>query len=377
LKHKKKLLFFVTEDWYFCSHRLPLALAARDAGYDVTVVTRVNHHDGEIKRAGLNLIPLQLSRRSINPFSELRVIVRLASIYRSERPDIVHHVALKPVLYGSIASRLAGVSHIVNAMAGLGIIFSSKTIKARIVQPFFLMFFKLLLNSSGSRVILQNADDAELLSNSGVLSKKRISLIRGSGVDTLEYIAKDEPVGEPVVILASRLLWDKGVGEFVDAARLLKKKGVLARFILIGEGDVENPGSISDEQLRAWHDEGVIEWWGKKDNMSEIFAQSHIVCLPSFYGEGVPKVLIEAAACERPIVTTDAPGCRDIVHDGVNGILVPLRDASVVAEALKKLIESPELRKEMGKKGRELVEQEFSLRQVNHETLALYEELLS
>ncbi|NOY72248.1 MAG: glycosyltransferase family 4 protein, partial [Gammaproteobacteria bacterium] len=228
MKHKKKLLFFVTEDWYFCSHRLPLALAARDAGYDVTVVTRVNHHDGEIKRAGLNLIPLQLSRRSINPFSELRVIVRLASIYRSERPDIVHHVALKPVLYGSIASRLAGVSHIVNAMAGLGIIFSSKTIKARIVQPFFLMFFKLLLNSSGSRVILQNADDAELLSNSGVLSKKRISLIRGSGVDTLEYIAKDEPVGEPVVILASRLLWDKGVGEFVDAARLLKKKGVLA-----------------------------------------------------------------------------------------------------------------------------------------------------
>ncbi len=353
-----------------------MALAARDAGYEVTVVTRVYQHGDDIRQAGLNLIPLQLSRGGMNPLSELRVIARLASIYKAEHPDIVHHVALKPVLYGSIAARLARVPHVVNAMAGLGFIFSSKAFKARVVRPFFLVFFKILLNRAGNRVILQNADDAALLSNSGVLNNNHVALIRGSGVDTSVYVAKDEPVGQPVVILASRLLWDKGVGEFVDAARSLKEAGVFARFVLIGEGDVENPGSISDVQLQSWHDEGVIEWWGRKDNMPEVFAQSHIVCLPSFYGEGVPKVLIEAAACERPIVTTDAPGCRDIVHDGVNGILVPLRNALAVAKALNKLIGSPDLRKEMGKKGRELVDREFSLRQVNHETLALYEELL-
>ena len=372
----KKLLFFVTEDWYFCSHRLPLALAAKEAGYEVIVVTRVQSHGDRIKAAGLKLIPFELSRRGMNPLTELGVISRLASIYKVERPDIVHHVALKPVLYGSIASRLSRIPYVVNAMAGLGFIFSSKTLKARITRPFFLMFFKLLLNSSGSRVILQNADDATLLSNSGVLNDKRIALIRGSGVDTLEYTPHPEPDGEPLVILASRLLWDKGVGEFVDAARLLKEDGIHARFALVGEGDSENPGSISDEQLQIWHDEGVIELWGKKDNMPNVFAQSHIVCLPSFYGEGVPKVLIEAASCGKPIVTTDAPGCRDIVRDGVNGILVPLRNSTAVAEALKKLIESPGLRKEMGKKGRELVEREFSLHQVNRETLALYEELL-
>ena len=372
-----KLLFFVTEDWYFCSHRLPLALAAQKEGYDVSVVTRVQSHDEIIKRAGLKVIPLELSRRSMNPISELQVISRLASIYKAESPDIVHHVALKPVLYGSIAARLAGISHVINAIAGLGFLFSSKTLKAKIARPFFLMFFKLLLNRSGSRVILQNADDATLLSNSGVLNEKRIALIRGSGVDTLEYTAKPELDSEPVVILASRLLWDKGVGEFVDAARLLKEGGLHARFALLGEGDIENPGSISDEQLQSWRDEGVIERWGKKDNMPEVFAQVHIVCLPSFYGEGVPKVLIEAAACGKPIVTTDAPGCRDIVRDGVNGILVPLRDSTAVAEALKKLIESPGLRKKMGKKGRELVEREFSLNKVNNETLALYEELLT
>ena len=372
-----KLLFFVTEDWYFCSHRLPLALAAKEAGYDVSVVTRVQSHGERIKAAGLKLIPIRLSRRGINPLRELLVIRQLALIYKSERPDIVHHVALKPVLYGSIASRLARIPYVVNAMAGLGFIFSSKTLKARIVRPFFLMFFKLLLNRSGSRVILQNADDVTLLSNSGVLNEKRIALIRGSGVDTLEYTAKQELDSEPVVILASRLLWDKGVGEFVDAARLLKEDGIHARFALLGEGDIENPGSISDEQLQVWHDEGVIERWGKKDNMPEVFAQVHIVCLPSFYGEGVPKVLIEAASCGKPIVTTDAPGCRDIVRDGVNGILVPLRDSTAVAAALKKMIESPELRKKMGEKGRELVEREFSLNKVNNETLALYKELLT
>ena len=372
---KKKLLFFVTEDWYFCSHRLPLALAAKQAGYDVVVVTRVRLHGDLIRDAGLRLIPLELSRRGKNPLSELKLILRLASIYRSEKADIVHHVALKPVLYGSIASRVSGVPFVVNALAGLGLLFSSGSLKAKLARPVFMVFFRLLLNRKGSAVILQNLDDVELMCGAGIVKRERVSLIRGSGVDLCQYTASPESGVPPLVILASRLLWDKGVAEFVDAARQLKKHGVSARFALVGEGDAENPRSIDSQQLKAWCDEGVVEWWGRQNNMPEVFAQSHVVCLPSFYGEGVPKVLIEAAACEKPIVTTDTPGCREIVRDGENGILVPVKDSSAVASALKKLIESPSLRKKMGQKGRALVAQEFSLDRVNRETLTLYEAL--
>lgn len=372
---KKKLLFFVTEDWYFCSHRLPLALAAKQAGYDVAVVTRVRFHGDIIRDAGLRLIPLELSRRGMNPLSELKLILRLASIYRSEKADIVHHVALKPVLYGSIASHVSGVPFVVNALAGLGLLFSSGSLKAKLARPVFMVFFRLLLNRKGSAVILQNLDDVELMCGAGIVKRERVSLIRGSGVDLCQYTASSESGSPPLVILASRLLWDKGVAEFVDAARQLKKQGVSARFALVGEGDAENPRSIDNQQLKAWCDEGVVEWWGRQNNMPEVFAQSHIVCLPSFYGEGVPKVLIEAAACEKPVVTTDTPGCREIVRDGENGILVPVKDSFAVASALKKLIESPALRKKMGEKGRALVAQEFSLDRVNRETLTLYEAL--
>lgn len=376
MEQGSKLLFFVTEDWYFCSHRLPLALAAKEAGFDVSVVTRVRSHGEQIKSAGLKLFPLELSRRGINPLREFQVIGSLVSIYRAEQPDIVHHVALKPVMYGSIASRMANVPHIVNAMAGLGFLFSSRSLKARLVRPLVMRIFRFLLNCRGSRVILQNPDDVRVMCDSGVLERSRIALIRGSGVDTLEFTLQPEPAAEPLVILASRLLWDKGVGEFVEAARQLKQQGVSARFALVGEGDAGNPSTIPDKQLSAWREEGVIELWGRREDMPNVFAQSHIVCLPSSYGEGVPRVLIEAAACGRPIVTTDAPGCREIVQDGLNGYLVPLRDAAAVAGALKKLIDSPLLRRTMGAKGRELVESEFSLERVNNETLALYGELM-
>ncbi|HED33227.1 MAG TPA: glycosyltransferase family 1 protein [Gammaproteobacteria bacterium] len=383
----KKLLFFVTEDWYFCSHRLPLALAAKAAGYDVSVITHVCSHGDVISASGLGLIPLDLSRRGVNPFRELKVIARLISIYRSERPDIVHHVALKPVLYGALASRIANVPCVINAMAGLGLLFSSKTLKAKVARPFFISLFRFLLNRKGMKVILQNPDDRDFMHRNGILKQSDIALIRGSGVDISEYKAESRyepgcepgyesgPTTMPLVILASRLLWDKGVAEFVDAANRLKQQGVCARFALVGEGDAQNPRSIDQQQLEVWRQQGVVEIWGKRENMPDVFAQSDIVCLPSFYGEGVPKVLIEAAACEKPIVTTDTPGCREIVHNGVNGLYVPVRDSLAVATALKKLIESPDLRKAMGKKGRERVESEFSLDRVNRETLALYKQV--
>jgi glycosyltransferase involved in cell wall biosynthesis len=377
MKQTTKLLFFVTEDWYFCSHRLALAIAAQKAGYDVSVATRVRSHENQIKKSGIKLIPFELSRRGMNPLGELRVISRLASIYRAEQPDIVHHVALKPVLYGSIASRIARVPLVVNAMAGLGFLFSSRSRKVHVAKSLVMLSLRFLLNHRGYRIILQNPDDVSCMCNSSIhLDRNRVALIRGSGVDTLEFSVKPEPTGSPLVILASRLLWNKGVGEFVEAAIKLKNQGISARFALVGEGDSENPLSIPDKQVEIWHDEGAIEWWGQRDDMPDVFAQSHIVCLPSTYGEGVPKVLIEAAACGRPIVTTDAPGCREIVKDGLNGFLIPRNDAVAVADALKKLIDSPMLRKKMGRRGRELVQKEFSLEKVNKETLEIYEELI-
>jgi glycosyltransferase involved in cell wall biosynthesis len=365
MSHSKKLLFFVTEDWYFCSHRLPLALAAKKAGYEIVVVTRVRSHGNLIKKAGCKLIPLELSRRGMNPVKEFLVICRLYQIYKAEKPSIVHHVALKPVLYGSIASLLAKVTVTVNAMAGLGFLKSTNFIKARLIHASIMPLLRILLNRQGCCTIFQNPDDLDFVCNLSMLDDARVALIRGSGVDIREYDMIPESNDTPVVVLASRLLWSKGVGEFVEAALKLKNQGVLARFVLVGEGDVENPETISTNQLKKWHEQNVVEWWGWKDNMPKILAESHIVCLPSTYGEGVPKVLIEAAACGRPIVTTDSPGCREIVKDGLNGFLVPLRDAVAVSEALSKLIKAPCLRMEMGVQGRKMVEREFSLEKVN------------
>ena len=371
-----KILFFVTEDWYFCSHRLPLAIAAQQAGYEVTVVTRVTHHGDLIRSRGLNLIPIKISRRSRNPLKELGVIWQLLRIYREQKPDIVHHVALKPVLYGSIAARLAGVGAVVNALAGLGFLFVSKQRLASVLRPLVEVAFRVLLNRAYVRVIFQNPDDMGLLIGRGILESKRAVLIRGSGVDTSLFRFTPEPDGVPLVVLASRMLWDKGVKEFVEAARQLKELGVAARFALVGEGDPENPASISRDQLAQWHDEGVIEWWGRQENMPQVLAGAHIICLPTSYGEGVPKVLIEAAACARAIVATDVPGCREIVRDGENGLLVPAKDVDSLALALRKLIEDSPLRINMGKRGRDLVEEEFSIEHVVRQTLALYRGLI-
>ncbi|MCH9695873.1 MAG: glycosyltransferase family 4 protein [Gammaproteobacteria bacterium] len=371
----KTIVFFVTEDWYFCSHRLPLAIAARNAGYSVHVITRVQDHAAEIEAAGLTLHPISLSRRSKNPFTEIRIIWQLVQLYRELRPDVVHHVALKPVLYGSIAARLAGIPAVVNAMAGLGFLFISTNMMARLMRPVVKLLFRFLLNNRRTTVILQNPDDVELLCGSGTVDRERVRLIRGSGVDPDVYTQKAEPDGVPVVLLASRFLWDKGIGEFVSAAESLRTQGADARFVLVGDADAENPVSISSSQLETWKTEGNVEFWGRHDDMPKIFGKVHIVCLPS-YREGVPKVLIEAASCGRPIVTTDAPGCREIVVDGHNGLLVPTKDATSLASALRRLLESPELRLEMGAAGRQLVKDRFSLEIVIRETLSVYRSIL-
>jgi glycosyltransferase involved in cell wall biosynthesis len=372
---RPKLLYFVTEDWYFCSHRLPLALAAQDAGYDVAVVTRVNEHGDAIRRAGIRLIPFNLSRRGMSLLSELAVLVRLVLLYRNEKPNLVHHVAMKPVLYGSLAARLSGVPYVVNALAGMGYVFSSNQPMARLLRPVIGNAFRMLLSSSRSRLILQNKDDCAMFVRKRFINGERIRLIRGSGVDTAVFSPTTEPSGIPVVMLASRMLWDKGIGEFVEAASLLKARGVNARFVLVGDTDPHNPSAIPNDQLTAWHTKGVIEWWGRRDDMPAILAQAHIVCLPS-YREGLPKVLLEAASCGRPIVATDTPGCREVVHNGENGLLVTVRSAVELADAIQDLIENPKLRQKMGARGREIVVREFSVEKVVAETMTVYRELL-
>lgn len=370
-----KLLFLITEDWYFCSHRLPLAIAAKDAGFDVSILTRVKKHGTMIKDAGLELVPITLARCGRNPVSEGGFIRELVSIYRQEKPDIVHHVAMKPVLYGSIAARLAGCKNVINAMAGMGFVFTSSQAKARILRPIVSKAYRLLLNRPGYRLILQNYDDVDFFTKSNLIDPRKIALIRGAGVDTTQFTHGLEPSGRLTIVLASRLLYDKGVKEFVEAAQQLHDGGIDARFVLVGDSDHENPASITKDQISQWVNSGSIEWWGHRDNMPGVFEQAHIICLPS-YREGLPKVLLEAAASVKPIVATDVPGCREIVRHNKNGLLVPPKNSTALAEALKTLILNPAMRRQMGLAGRKLVQQEFSQEIVIEQTLSLYQQML-
>lgn len=370
-----KILFLITEDWYFYSHRLPLARAALAQGHEVVLLTNVNEHGDLIRSEGIRVLPLTMKRRSMNPITELRTLRRILAIYRCERPDLVHHVALKPVLYGSFVAACAGFSTVVNALAGMGFLFISERFSARVLRFWVKLVLRFLLNRGSSRLILQNPDDAEMLVQHGVADENKITIIKGAGVDVSVFVPGDEAPAPVTVILPARMLIDKGVCEFVEAARLLAGEGCNARFVLVGGIDIENPASLSEEQLIQWQNEQNVEWWGHRSDMTEVLAQSHVVCLPS-YREGLPKALLEAAACGKPIVATDVPGCREIVVNEVNGLLVPARDSQALACALRRLVVDKGLRERMGTHGREMVVKEFSERKVVDATIRLYNELL-
>jgi glycosyltransferase involved in cell wall biosynthesis len=372
---KPRVLFLVTEDWYFCLHRLSLGQAVRDAGYEVIVATHVAEQGDRITAEGFKLIPIRLSRSSRNPFAELMAIAELVSIYRRERPDVVHHVAMKPILYGSWAAHIARQRVIVNAFAGLGYVFTGVKWSTRMASHVIGLMLRSAFRGSSAITMFQNSDDYETLRERGIVKPGRSTIIRGSGVDEKEFVPCPEPPGDPVILLAGRMLWDKGIGEFVEAARTIKSRGTVARFVLAGRRDPSNPSSIAEAQLRGWEAEGILEWWGQRDDMPEVVRQAHIVALPS-YREGLPKVLLEAAASTRPVVTTDVPGCREIVKNGENGLLVPARDAAALAEALITLIEDRNLRLRMGARGRQMVLEAFTVRHVTSQVLDVYTKLL-
>jgi glycosyltransferase involved in cell wall biosynthesis len=372
---RTRLLMLVTEDWYFWSHRLDLARAARDAGMEVLIATRVQEHGKRIENEGFRLLPIRLLRRSRRPLRELLAIFELVRLYRTYRPAIVHHVAIKPILYGSVAARLAGIPCVVNAFGGLGYVFISDDLLARVIRVFIKWGLRAALAQATSVAVFQNAEDRDRFVREGLVAAARASVVRGSGVDTEAFRPQESAEHVPIVLMASRMLWDKGVGEFVEAARRLIQEGHTARFVLVGRSDEHNPAAIPKRQLHRWQEEGIVEWWGHRDDMPQVLASATIVVLPS-YREGLPKILLEAAAAGKAIVATEVPGCREIVRNGVNGCLVPAKDSVALTRAIARLLGDPGLRADMGARGREIAVKEFSVGTVVGEMLSLYRQHL-
>lgn len=367
---RPRLLFVVTEDWYFCSHRLDLARAAAAAGYDVHVATRVTRHGERIRSAGLTLHPLELGRRVGNPLGEIASLVGLMS---RVRPAILHNVALKPAVFGSLAARLAGNPRVVNAVSGLGYVFINKGGVAALLRPLMIAAMRFLFGGAGRHVIVQNADDKRFFD--GLVSPGQVHLVRGAGIDVDRFVPMPELPGVPIAAAVARLLWDKGIGELVEAARILKERGVPLRIALVGRPDPDNPRTVPEETVRGWVAEGLVEWWGHRDDIVDVWRQAVIAVLPS-YREGFPKALLEAAACGRPLVTTDVPGCNELVRHDDNGILVPVREARPLADALARLAADPGLRAGLGSRARQRAVEEFSSDTVIAAQLALYRQLV-
>jgi glycosyltransferase involved in cell wall biosynthesis len=369
-----KVLLFANTAWYLYNFRLPLACALRDLGYQVVLLSPgENPYHELLLKNGFESLTFPMHRKRVNPFAELQTLWQIIQIYRRQQPDIVHHFTIKPVLYGSTAAHLLGINKIINAVPGLGYVFTSKSIKAKLLRAVARFFYMITLQNT--QVVFQNPDDLAYFTENKLVQPAQTTLIRGSGVDINRFLPTEEPQGPPVVILPARMLWEKGIREFVEAARTLKTNLVRARFVLVGAPDTGNPRSVPQETLAAWNRDGVIEWWGWFDDMIRIYQGANIVCLPTRYGEGTPKSLIEAAACGRAIVATDVPGCREIVRDRHNGLLVPLNNPGALVTALQWLIEHPEERKRMGLNGRALAVAEFSSDRINSETLRVYNKL--
>lgn len=370
-----KLLYLINVDWFFLSHRLPIAIEALKQGYEVHVATGITNKFDVLCSYGLIVHPLAIGRSSTGFVGEVKTLWEILHIFKKVQPQIVHLVTIKPVLFGGIAARLAGVPAVVAAITGLGFVFMAKGCKATVVRSLVAGLYRLALGKRNLKVICQNPDDRETLVQVAGLSLSKVAMIPGSGVDLSQNRVKKLPQGVPVVVMAARLLRDKGVYEFVAAARLLKQRGVYAQFLLVGEPDPDNPASVQQEDLLAWHNEGTVEILGHRNDVISLFATSSIVVLPS-YREGFPKVLIEAAACGRVVVTTDVPGCRDAIVKDVTGILVPPRDAVALADAIQYLIEHVELCERMGRAGRLLAEQKFSIEKVVSAHMEIYRNLI-
>jgi len=372
-----KVILFANTDWYLYNFVRSLAVALRDGGYELLLLSPPGEYGERLRGLGLRWEPVAMERRSLDPLKELRLIWRLARIFRRERPTLVHGFTIKGVVYGSLAARLARVHARVSAVSGMGYVFVSNALLARALRPVVRTLLRAALNGKAARLIVQNPDDAALFEAERLVEADRVRLIPGSGVDCERFRPADRPIlSGPTtrVLLAARLLWVKGVGEYVAAARRLRAEGLPIRLLLAGAPDPGSPASIPPEQLKDWASEGVVELLGQVADMPALLAETDIAVLPS-YREGLPRGLIEAAACGLPLVATDVPGCRGVVTHGKEGLLVPVRDAEALAAAIRRLHESPDLARRLGQAARARALAEFDERIVVEKILAVYREL--
>ncbi|MBO9356465.1 glycosyltransferase [Bordetella petrii] len=369
-----RLLFVVNNPAFFLSHRLPLALAAQRAGYEVHVATMAGASVPRITAHGLVHHAIPMTRSGKHPLQELRTVWALFRLFRQLRPDLVHLVTIKPVLYGGIAARLARVPAVVSAISGLGFVFVARGAKAALVRRVVATLYRLALGHRNSCVVFQNANDRDTLRDLRAVRGQQVVMIRGSGVDLAAYAVVAEPPPPVTALMVARLLRDKGVLEFVEAARLLQRQGAGVRMLLAGGIDPGNPASVTQAEVDGWQREGSVETLGERSDIAELYAASHIAVLPS-YREGLPRSLIEAAACGRAVVTTDVPGCRDAIEPGQTGLLVPPRDAQALAEAIGRLAADATLRGQLGQAGRRLAEREFDIEDVCRRHLDIYRTL--
>lgn len=373
------LIYFVTEDWYFLSHRMPMARAAISAGFNVAVITNVSTKRNEIEAAGIRVIPFPLQRKSLNPFTAVKQIMFLARIYRSEKPDMVHHVALKPVLFGSLAAWIANVPRVLNAFVGLGVIFNTDIVQARILRPILVFLFRILLRRRGFWTLFQNRDDMGRMLGLGVCDPARTVVIRGSGVDIDRYAVHPLPPAPPFIcVMAGRMIESKGLPTLQACFEILREQSPHVRLWLCGQPDPGNPGSWNAARLNAWcHNNPNVIWKGHQDDMSVIWPQVHLALQPSYGGEGLPKALLEAGACGRAMVASDISGCREVVEHGRNGFLVEQANAQALADAITAVASDLALCATMGVESRKIIERDLSSTAIGREISALYLKITS
>ncbi|MEI2742961.1 MAG: glycosyltransferase family 4 protein [Candidatus Competibacter sp.] len=377
-KKRLKIIFFANTDWYLFNFRLPLALSLKAMGHEVLLISPPGPYGVRLQATGCRWLPLPMERRSLNPWKEIRLLRYLSKLYRREQPNLAHHFTLKCVVYGAIAAWVSGTKlSTVSAITGLGHVFTSDTARTRILRPLLRNLLRFCMNRPSSRLILQNQDDKNELLRYRLVDDQNIRLIRGSGVNTHKFQPRlniRQP-GPFQVLLATRLLWDKGVGEYVDAARQLYHEGLGIQFQLAGLPDPGNPASVPKKTIEEWRREGLINVLGHVDNMELLLANIDLMVLPS-YREGTPRSLLEAASCGLPIITTDVIGCREVVEHGVNGLLVPPRDAHALAAAIRNLYNDPINCQRLGQAGRTKALTQFDEQIVIKQTLAVYQELI-
>lgn len=373
-----RILYLVNTPGFFVSHRIALAQAAREGGFEIHVSTPLGPGVERIKAEGFRFHPLTLTRRGWNPLVEVQALEGTIELYARVRPTLGHNMTLKPMVFGGIAAQRVGITGVVQAVTGLGHLFTSKDLAPRTSQRVIRPLMKLAFSHPNLAVVFQNQGDKDLLESLGICSPEAGFLVPGSGVDTREFIPVEEPPGALTVILPSRMLWSKGVADFIQAARRIRSiRGDQVRFALVGAPDPGNPDCITADQLAAWANEGEVEWWGQRNDMPRVMQKAAVVVLPTTYGEGLPKVLLEASASGRPVLAYDVPGCREAVSHGTTGYLIPPGDVRRLAQAIEELIDDPALRAKFGAAGRRRIEAGFSEERVISDTLRVYDTLLS